>query len=315
MIERLREEDVVPDGLDPADEPGLEGSPRGTPLDLPSPAPGAGGADGAGQEEGVEGAAGGAGVAGGAEAAAESALRIEAGELRSALEAVLFSVSEPITIRALSDLFSASVHEVREAVEELRIEYIDSGRAFRIEDIAGGIQVLTLPRYDPWIRCLRQKEGEGRLSPAALESLAVIAYKQPINKADLEAIRGVGCGPTLKTLLDRGLVQIVGRGEGLGKPLLYGTTRRFLESFGIASVRDLPQPELERPPGAPGDGPPGAMEMERMQLPPQILSHPDAAPEQAAEDMFDRGSSHPAIAEDTDREPPPATESPDGENA
>lgn len=303
MIERLREEEVVPDGLEPADEPVREGSARGT--------PGAGGADDARHGEDVEGSA----VEGGA--AAESALRIEAGELRSALEAVLFSVSEPITIRALSDLFSASVHEVREAVEELRLEYIDSGRAFRIEDIAGGIQALTVPRYDPWIRRLRQKEGEGRLSPAAMESLSVIAYKQPINKADLEAIRGVGCGPTLKTLLDRGLVQIVGRGEGLGKPLLYGTTRRFLESFGISSVRELPQPELERPPDAPGDGPPGAMEvgMERMQLPPQILPPPDAAPEPAAEDTLDRGSSHPAIAEDTDREPPPATESPDGEKA
>jgi segregation and condensation protein B len=92
---------------------------------------------------------------------------------------------------------------------------------------------------------LRRKEREGRLSPAALETLAVIAYKQPINKADLEAIRGVACGPILKTLLDRGLIQIAGRAESLGRPLLYGTTRRFLESFGLHSIRELPQPELE----------------------------------------------------------------------
>ncbi len=180
--------------------------------------------------------------------AEEPLIRLEPGDLRGVIEALLFSISEPVPIRSLADLLGVSVHDAREAVEELRLEYIDMGRSFRVEDIAGGVQVLTLSKFDPWIRRLREKERESRLSPAALESLAVIAYKQPISKADLEGIRGVGCGPTLKTLLDRGLIQIVGRGEGLGKPLLYGTTRRFLESFGIASVRDLPQPELlERP--------------------------------------------------------------------
>ena len=118
---------------------------------------------------------------------------------------------------------------------------------------------MTQKRFDPWIRRLRQKEKEGRLSPAALETLAVVAYKQPINKAELESIRGVGCTPILKTLLDRGLVQIVGRGEGLGKPLLYGTTRRFLESFGLGSLRDLPQPELSEAPKE--DGPPRTSRM------------------------------------------------------
>ena len=178
------------------------------------------------------------------EAAGE--LRLEPGELRGALEAVLFSVAQPITIRTLSEVFGATVHEVREAVEELRLEYIDTHRSFRIEDIAGGVQLLTLSRYDPWIRRMRRKEREGKLSAAALETLAVIAYKQPINKADLESIRGVNCSPTLKTLLDRGLIQVAGREEGLGKPILYGTTRRFLESFGINSIRELPQPELEK---------------------------------------------------------------------
>ena len=181
-----------------------------------------------------------------AEAEAASEIRLEPGELRGALEAVLFSVAQPITIRTLSEVFGVSVHEVREAVEELRLEYIDTNRSFRIEDIAGGVQLLTLSRYDPWIRSMRRKEREGKLSAAALETLAVIAYKQPINKADLESIRGVNCSPTLKTLLDRGLIQVAGREEGLGKPLLYGTTRRFLESFGISSIRELPQPELEK---------------------------------------------------------------------
>lgn len=191
-----------------------------------------------------------------AEESGRSLVRLESAELRGAVEALLFSVAEPISIRGLSELLEVSVHEAREAVEELRLEYMETGRAFRVEDIAGGIQLLTQKQFDPWIRRLRQKEKEGRLSPAALETLAVIAYKQPINKADLESIRGVGCTPILKTLLDRGLVQIVGRGEGLGRPLLYGTTRRFLESFGLGSLRDLPQPELSEPPRE--DGAPGA---------------------------------------------------------
>ena len=175
----------------------------------------------------------------------ETLVTLEGAELRRAVEAVLFALSEPIAVRALAELVGVSLHEVRAAIEDLRLEYVDTGRAFRVEDIAGGVQLLTLKTYDPWLRKLRKKQREGRLSPAALEALAVIAYKQPIGKADLDAIRGVNCAPTLKTLLERGLVQVVGRGEGLGKPLLYGTTKRFLESFGIASIRELPQPESE----------------------------------------------------------------------
>jgi segregation and condensation protein B len=186
------------------------------------------------------------GDAGGEEPPEAELVPIQPGELRGAVEAVLFSMAEPVTIRALADLFGAPVHDVREAVEELRLVYVETGRAFRVEDIAGGVQVLTLSAYDPWVRRLREKERAGRLSPAALETLAVIAYKQPINKADLEGVRGVNCGPTLKTLLDRGLIQVVGRAEALGKPLLYGTTKRFLESFGLASIRELPQPEIEQ---------------------------------------------------------------------
>ena len=180
----------------------------------------------------------------------------DAAELRGAIEAILFSISEPIGIRALSDLVGMGVHEVRSAVEELRYEYADSQRAFRLEEIAGGVQLLTQSRFDPWIGRLRQKEKERRLSAAALETLSVVAYKQPITKADLEGIRGVGCSQILKTLLDRGLLEVVGRDEGLGKPLLYGTTKRFLESFGLESVRDLPQPEdveIQDDEGAPAE--------------------------------------------------------------
>jgi segregation and condensation protein B len=200
--------------------------------------------------QGVEERGAGEATAEAAEPAAPEGLEAPAGiaalsaeELRHAVEAVLFSAHDPVGIRQLAELFGVAVHDVREAVEALRAEYVEGGRAFRIEDIAGGVQILTLPAYDFWIRRFHQKEREGKLSAAALETLAVIAYKQPITKADLESIRGVQCGPTLKTLLDRGMIQVVGKDEGLGRPLLYGTTRRFLESFGLASLRDLPRPE------------------------------------------------------------------------
>jgi segregation and condensation protein B len=183
---------------------------------------------------------------------AEPLIRLSREELQGALEALLFSTGEPIPIRQLAELFEAPVHDVREAIEELRLEYVNSRRAFRVEDIAGGVQVLTLTRYEPWIRRYLSRARDSRLSPAAFETLAVIAYKQPINKADLEGIRGVQCGPILKTLMDKNLVKVVGREDTLGKPLLYGTTKRFLESFGLSSITGLPQPELD----APGARPP-----------------------------------------------------------
>jgi segregation and condensation protein B len=167
------------------------------------------------------------------------------GELKRAVEAVLFATSDPLPIRALAEVFGAPLHDVRQAVEELKDEYVAMARAFRLEEVAGGLQLLSQPAYDTWIRKLKTAQGKLRLSPAAFETLAVIAYKQPITKADLEAIRGVQCGPILKTLLDRGLVRVAGRDESLGKPLLYGTTTKFLESFGISNLRDLPQPELK----------------------------------------------------------------------
>ena len=164
-------------------------------------------------------------------------------DLPRAIEAVLFCAGEPVTIRELAELFEFGVHDVRSAVERLREEYIDSGRAFRIEDISGGIQLLTLPDFDPWLRSLHQKRRSSRLSPAALETLAIVAYKGPITKAELESIRGVQCAPTLNTLLGRELIRVAGKAPGLGRPLLYHTTPMFLESFGLGSLKDLPEPE------------------------------------------------------------------------
>ncbi len=181
------------------------------------------------------------------EEASQPLIRLSQEDLQKGIEAVLFSTGEPIPIRELAELFEASVHDVREAVEELRLRYVNEDHAYRLEEIAGGVQILTLSRFEPWIRKHLTAAREGRLSPAAFETLAVIAYKQPITKASLEAIRGVQCGPILKTLLDRNLIKVVGREESLGKPLLYGTTKRFLESFGIGSITSLPQPEIDLP--------------------------------------------------------------------
>jgi len=232
---------VVPDTADPDPDERAAAGPLGEIEPSPEPASGARTGPGAGERVPVE--------VGAAAAAAEPLIRLGPEELRRGIEAVIFASGEPIPVRALAELFECTIHDAREAIEELRLEYISSRRSFRIEDIAGGVQILTDKTYEPWIRKFLSRQRDGRLSPAAFETLAVIAYKQPINKADLEAIRGVQCGPILKALMDKNLVKVVGREETLGRPLLYGTTRRFLESFGIASLTALPQPEMDLPAG------------------------------------------------------------------
>lgn len=137
---------------------------------------------------------------------------------------------------------SAAIAAIHAAVEELNAAYSASGRCFRIEAVAGGRQILTLSSFGPLMARIRAARGDGRLSPAALETLAIIAYRQPILRADVESIRGVACGEVLRTLMDRRLVRIVGRAEELGRPMLYGTTREFLRVFGMARIDELPKP-------------------------------------------------------------------------
>ncbi len=133
-----------------------------------------------------------------------------------------------------------AVTKVHAAIAELNQQYASAGRTFRIEAVAGGRQILTLPAFGPIMARLRAARAEGRLSPAALETLAIVAYRQPILRADIESIRGVACGEVLRTLMERRLVRIVGRSEELGRPMLYGTTREFLRAFGLARIDDLP---------------------------------------------------------------------------
>lgn len=132
---------------------------------------------------------------------------------------------------------------VRGAVELLNAHYTETKRAFRIESIAGGYRLMTLPKFAPVLEAYHGKRERHGVSRAALETLSIIAYKQPITRAGLENIRGVACGEVLRSLIERRLVTIVGRAEELGRPMLYGTTRAFLETFGLSSVKDLPSVE------------------------------------------------------------------------
>jgi segregation and condensation protein B len=165
------------------------------------------------------------------------------------LEALLLSTHHPLTAGRLGEIMGlASTKPVRLAIKELNSQYEQSGRAFRIEQVAGGFQILTLPQYGEQLKKLHQKEADAKLTKAALETLAIIAYKQPVLRADVEAIRGCACGETIRSLMEKHLVKIAGRAEEPGRPILYGTTKRFLELFGLNSTKDLPQPEGSGPP-------------------------------------------------------------------
>ena len=163
------------------------------------------------------------------------------------LEALLFAAEEPLPVRRLSAMIEeATPALIADLVRELNAEYLRESRAFQVQEVAGGFRVVTRPEYATWVRELRGAGASPRLSQAALETLSIVAYKQPVTRAELESIRGVAVEGVLKTLVERELVRIVGREEGLGRPLLYGTTDHFLEYFGLPSLDALPRPdELE----------------------------------------------------------------------
>lgn len=165
----------------------------------------------------------------------------------SAVEALLFSTHHPLTAGKLGEMLSLdNTKSIRQTIKLLNDEYEKSGRSFRIEQVAGGYQMLTLPEYGTLIKKLIQKDSDAKLTKASIETLAIIAYKQPILRADIEAIRGVACGETIRSLMEKHLVKIAGRAEEPGRPILYGTTRRFLEVFGLNQIDDLPKPDQEQ---------------------------------------------------------------------
>jgi segregation and condensation protein B len=175
----------------------------------------------------------------------EAAIGELARDARLALvEAALLAADEPLSLRRLAATAGLTdPSDVRQLVQRLQELYEHDGTAFQVEELAGGFQLLTRPEYHPWLARLRRASNEMRLSAAARETLAIVAYRQPITRADVEAIRGVQSADMLHQLMEKGLVRIAGREESLGRPVLYGTTKKFLQAFGLRSLRDLPQAE------------------------------------------------------------------------
>jgi len=176
--------------------------------------------------------------------------------LKNLVEALIFAALEPLTFRQIKAIYEQEMpegeerrleqSEVQQIIGELNQEYQKADKAYRIIAIAGGFQFATMKQYAEWIGRLSREQSRRKLSQSSLESLAIIAYKQPVSKPEIESIRGVNCDYVLKTLLEKELVTIVGRAETVGRPLLYGTTREFLKHFGLNEITDLPRPrEIE----------------------------------------------------------------------
>jgi segregation and condensation protein B len=159
--------------------------------------------------------------------------------LLAQLEAMLFVATESIPLRRLVEVTGEETAAVREALARLQERYSGESGVHLVE-IAGGWRLLTNPECAHAVAALAGKKTKDRLTPAALETLAIIAYKQPISRAEIERVRGVGVGPVVRHLLELGLVKVAGREEGLGRALLYATTREFLDRFGLNDIRDLP---------------------------------------------------------------------------
>jgi segregation and condensation protein B len=206
----------------------------------------------------------------------EIEIDIERTRIERAVEALLFASDTPLPAAKLAALAGApSARSVLEAIGALTAHYRETERAFAIVEVAGGYQGATLPEFAALVAQLFKGRRRSRLTQPALETLAIVAYKQPISRMQIEAIRGVNCEAVLVTLVERELVAISGRAEGLGKPFLYATTKKFLEYLGLKDFRDLPSiEELERrfeleeivdrplvsPPAPAGDAAAGAVE-------------------------------------------------------
>jgi segregation and condensation protein B len=182
---------------------------------------------------------------------------IERSEMEAALEAILFVSSEPMPRTRLLELFDEDDRpQAAEALETVLARYAEGdGRGVLVEDVAGGVRLATRPEVGSWLRRFFDVSGGTKLSMAALETLAIIAYRQPITGPEIQELRGVSAVGVLKTLLERRLVRITGRKEVVGKPFLYGTTKEFLVHFGLNVLKDLPPlEEFEETFGAAGGG-------------------------------------------------------------
>jgi len=166
--------------------------------------------------------------------------------LAGAVEAILFVSNEPMSVSDLMGVLrGASRADVNAAIRELRGKYAAHACGVDLAEVAGGVRLMTRTEYAPWVERLERVRREERMSKAQLEVLAVIAYRQPLLRSEVDSVRGADSGGALKGLIDKGLVKVVGRADALGRPLLYGTTDRFLERFGLKSLKDLPRPKAE----------------------------------------------------------------------
>jgi len=170
----------------------------------------------------------------------------EQNDKRAVLEALIFVADKPLTNKEIKEVLEGiSEIEIEELINTLNTEYADTGRSFRIAAVAGGYQMATEPEFGPWLKKLYKAQMKDKLSMPALETLAIIAYKQPATRAEIEAIRGVNADGVTRNLLEKGLIRISGRKDAPGRPLLYSTTTEFLEHFGLGSISDLPEaPEI-----------------------------------------------------------------------
>jgi segregation and condensation protein B len=176
---------------------------------------------------------------GGEQAAVEGELARD--PLLAAVEAAFFAADEPLTTRKLATVAGlADGNEARRLIRQLQTLYDQDGTAFQLEEVAGGFQLFTRPQYHRWLVRFKRGGHDLRLTDIARETLAIVAYRQPIVRADIEAIRGVHCGDIMRQLMEKGLIRIAGRHDSLGRPVLYATTRKFLQVFGLKSLKDLP---------------------------------------------------------------------------
>jgi segregation and condensation protein B len=208
---------------------------------------------------------------------------MEPQDRRRILEALLLSSAEPVTAARLARVVpESSAREVREDLEALNERYAAENRGFRVEEVSGGHQLRTLPELAPFVQQL-EPVPPLRMSRAGLETLAIIAYKQPVTRAEVEHVRGVDAGPLLRGLLERRLVRIAGHREVPGRPILYATTPRFLEIFGLAALSDLPTlreiEELLRDRMPDGDESEGALAASDDGAPATAVDDADAPPQ------------------------------------
>ena len=205
--------------------------------------------------------------------------------LHRIVESLLFASQKPISAKELSSIFKGAAEaakdnpsvacyakikrdQLEDAIQQLEKEYAETGRSFEVRESAAGWQLVTKADFSPWLRQLFPENRQARLSAPAMETLAIIAYRQPITRADLEAVRGVAVDGVMQTILDRGLIRIAGRSDIPGRPLLYETTQHFMEHFGLKTLDDLPN----------------AAELRKIPLPKAEVPEPAKATEPASED-------------------------------